>query len=252
VAKYEKDAAAGISKFKSVAIAGITATVEQDLKSRRINTRNIIAMIPGENPNEFVAVGAHMDHMGMDNGKIWNGADDNASGTVGVMTLAKAFIESGVKPKRTILFCAWTGEEEGLLGSEYFTRYPSAGKIGDYKFYMNFDMISRDSETDSLKNKADMTFTKSYSLLEETTKQYIRDYKINLDLTIKSEEAPKGGSDFTAFTNNKIPVIEWMAAMHPDYHQPSDQVNLVNWNKMLDIIKVGYLQLWEAANGEIK
>ena len=97
-----------------------------------------------------------------------------------------------------------------------------------------------------------MTFTKSYSSLEESTKQYIRDYKINLDLTIKSEDAPTGGSDFTAFTNNKIPVIEWMAAMHADYHQPSDQVNLVNWNKMLDIIKVGYLQLWEAANGEIK
>jgi len=64
--------------------------------------------------------------------------------------------------------------------------------------------------------------------------------------------APTGGSDYTAFTENKIPVIAWMAAMHPDYHQPSDEVSLVNWNKMLDIIKLGYLQVWEAANGEIK
>jgi hypothetical protein len=252
VAKYEKDAAAGISKFKPVTIPGINAAMEQTLKSRRINTRNIVAMIEGENPNEFVAVGAHMDHMGMDNGKIWNGADDNASGTVAVMTLAKAFAASGVKPRRTILFCAWTGEEKGLLGSEYFTQYPSAGKIGDYKFYMNFDMISRDDETDTLKNKAGITYTKAFPKLEEITKQDIQDFKLNLNLKITSADAPTGGSDFTAFTNNKIPVIAWMAAMHPDYHQPSDQVNLVNWNKMLEIIKLGYLQLWEAANGEIK
>jgi len=252
IAKYEKDAAAGVVKFKPVSIPGITASVEIEVKQRRINTRNIIAMIEGENPNEYVAVGAHMDHMGMEFGKIWNGADDNASGTVGVMTIAKAFAASGVKPKRTILFCAWTGEEKGLLGSEYFTQYPSAGKINQYKFYMNFDMISRDSENDTLKNKAGMTYTKSYTTLGDLTKQLVQDYKLNLNLKITSEEAPTGGSDFTAFTNNKIPVIEWMAAMHPDYHQPSDQVALVNWNKMLEIIKLGYLQLWEAANGDIK
>lgn len=252
VAKYEKDAASGTLKFKPVSIAGLNAGIEQTIKSRRINTRNIIAMIEGENPNEYVAVGAHMDHLGMDNGKIWNGADDNASGTVAVMTLARAFAESGIKPKRTIVFCAWTGEEKGLLGSEYYTQYPSAGKISDYKFYMNFDMISRDSENDTLKNKAGVTYTKAYPKLEEITKQAVDQYKIDLKLRIENKEAPTGGSDFTAFTNNKIPVIAWMAAMHPDYHQPSDQVNLVNWNKMLNIIKVGYLQLWEAANGEIK
>jgi Zn-dependent M28 family amino/carboxypeptidase len=252
VAKYEKDAAMGTSKFKPVPLAGLNAAVELTIKSRRIYTRNIIAMIEGENPNEYVAVGAHMDHMGMDNGNIWNGADDNASGTVAVMTLAKAFAASGVKPKRTIVFCAWTGEEKGLLGSEYYTRYPAAGKIGDYKFYMNFDMIARDDETDSLKNKAGITFTKDYPKLEEITKQNILDNKLNLNLKITASEAPKGGSDYTAFTENKVPVIAWMAAMHADYHRPSDQVSLVNWNKMLDIIKLGYLQLWEAANGEIK
>jgi hypothetical protein len=252
VAKYEKDAALGTVKFKAVVLNGISASFEQTVKSRRINTRNIIAVIEGENPNEYVAVGAHMDHMGIDNGKIWNGADDNASGTVAVMTLAKAFAASGVKPKRTIVFCAWTGEEKGLLGSEYFSEYPAVGKIGDYKFYMNFDMISRDEETDTLKNKAGITYTKAYPKLEEITKQDIQKYKLNLNLKITSADSPTGGSDYTAFSNNKVPVIAWMAAMHPDYHQPSDQVNLVNWNKMLEIIKLGYLQLWEAANGDIK
>jgi len=252
IARYEKEAAAGTVKFKPVVIPGLNASLAVNVSSRRINARNVIAFIEGENPNEYVAVGAHMDHMGMDNGKIWNGADDNASGTVGVITLAKAFAASGIKPKRSIVFCAWTGEEKGLYGSEYFTMYPSVGKISDYKFYMNFDMIARDAMNDTAKNMAGITYTKAYPKLEEITKSNLEQYKLNLKLNIRSQEEPTGGSDYTAFTENKIPVIAWMAAMHPDYHQASDEVSLVNWNKMLDIIKLGYLQLWEAANGEIK
>jgi len=251
IAKYEKDAAAGLLKAKPILLTGSSAAVVTTIKARRINVRNVVAMIEGENPNEYVAVGAHLDHMGIDNGKIWNGADDNASGAVAVMTIAKAFAASGVKPKRTIVFCAWTAEEVGLLGSEYFTLYPPAGKIGDYKFYMNFDMIARDIASDTSKNMAGITYTKAYPKLEEITKANVEQYKINLKLNIRSSEAPSGGSDYTAFSENKIPVIAWMAAMHPDYHQPSDQINLVNWNKMLDIIRLGYLQMWEAANGEI-
>lgn len=252
IARYEKEAAAGTAKFKPVVIPGLNASLVVNISSRRVNARNVIAYIEGENPNEYVAVGAHMDHMGMDNGKIWNGADDNASGTVGVMTLAKAFAASGIKPKRSIVFCAWTGEEKGLYGSEYFTMYPSVGKIPEYKFYMNFDMIARDAMNDTAKNMAGITYTKAYPKLEEITKSNLEQYKLNLKLNIRSSEAPTGGSDYTAFTENKIPVIAWMAAMHPDYHQASDEVSLINWNKMLDIIKLGYLQLWEAANGEIK
>jgi hypothetical protein len=252
IAKYQSDAATGTAKFKPIPINGLSAAVSTDINSARINVRNVVAMIEGENKNEFVALGAHLDHMGMDNGKIWNGADDNASGTVAVMTIARAFIESGVKPKRTIIFCAWTGEEKGLLGSEYFTDYPVAGKISDYRFYMNFDMIARDAANDTAKNMAGITYTKAYPKLEEITKNTLAEFKLNLNMNIRSAEAPSGGSDYTAFSDNKIPVIAWMAAMHPDYHQPSDQINLVNWNKMLNIIKLGYLQMWEAANGEIK
>jgi hypothetical protein len=252
IEKFEKDAAAGTLKSKPVVLPGITAGLTVDAKSRRIKVRNVVAMIEGENPNEIVAIGGHMDHMGMDYGKIWNGADDNASGTVAVMTIARAFAASGVKPKRTIVFCAWTGEEEGLFGSGYYNMYPSVGKINNYKFYMNFDMISRDVVSDTAKNMAGITYTKAYPKLEEITKTNLEQYKLNLIVKAVSADSPAGGSDYTAFSENKIPVIAWMAAMHPDYHQPTDQVSLVNWNKMLNIIKLGYLQLWEAANGEIK
>jgi hypothetical protein len=252
IAKYEKEAASGQVKFKPVPIPGSLVGLDFTVKSRRINVRNVVARIEGENPNEFVAVGGHLDHMGKANGNIWNGADDNASGTVAVMTIARAFAASGIKPKRTILFCAWTGEEEGLLGSQYFSQKPVTGKITDCKFYMNFDMIARDIATDTAKNMAGITYTKAYPKLEEISKNYKDQYKLNLNLSIGGVDSPTGGSDYTAFSNNKIPVIAWMAAMHTDYHKPTDQVNLINWNKMLNIIKLGYLQLWEAANGEIK
>jgi len=252
IEKYENDAAQGRVKFKPVILPGLTSELNVSVSTKRINVSNVIAVIEGEITDEYVVVGAHMDHMGMDRGKIWNGADDNASGTVGVLTLARAFAMSGQKPRRNIVFCAWTGEEKGLLGSEYFTLYPSLGKISDYKFYMNFDMISRDAVNDTEKNMAGITYTKAYPKLEEITKNALEQYKLNLNLNIRSNEAPTGGSDYTAFTNNKIPIIAWMAAMHPEYHQPSDEVSLVNWTKMTDIIKLAYLQMWEAANGEIE
>jgi hypothetical protein len=113
-------------------------------------------------------------------------------------------------------------------------------------------MISRDATNDTEKNMAGFTYTRAYPKIEEITRTNADEFKINLKLDIKSEEQPRGGSDFEAFATNNVPIVEWMAAMHADYHQPSDEVSLVNWNKMLEIIKLGYLQLWDIANGEIK
>lgn len=94
--------------------------LKTSVNSNIVKARNVLGMIEGENPNEVVVIGAHYDHVGTNMGYIWNGSDDNASGTVGMLTLAKAFAESGIKPKRTIIFAGWTGEEKGLLGSKYF------------------------------------------------------------------------------------------------------------------------------------
>jgi hypothetical protein len=252
IAKFEKDAAAGTLKFKPVSLNGVNIAFKSEVNSRRVNVRNVVAMIEGENPNEIVVMGAHLDHMGMDNGKIWNGSDDNASGTVAVMTIAKAFAESGVKPKRTVIFAAWCGEEKGLLGSKYFTQYPTIGKIADYKFYMNFDMIARDEATDTLKNKKTITYTKAFPKLEEISKTNRDQYKVNLKLTFTTAEAPSGGSDYASFSAVKVPVIAWQSTLHPEYHQPSDEVGLTNWNKVVEVTRLGYLQMWDIANGEIK
>ena len=94
--------------------------VKTCLEAKTIKCRNVLGMIEGKNPDEIIVVGGHYDHLGIHDGFIWNGADDNASGTVGVMTIAKAFMASGVQPEKTIIFAAWTGEEKGLYGSKYF------------------------------------------------------------------------------------------------------------------------------------
>lgn len=250
--KYMTDAAAGTFRPKPIILTGVSTVIGTEVKTRRVRVRNVVAMIEGENPDEFVVVGAHMDHMGMEAGRIWNGADDNASGTVGVAMIAKAVAATGVKPKKTIIFCAWTGEEKGLLGSEYFTRFPTMGKISDVKFYLNFDMIGRDVANDTEKNMAGMTFTNTYPKLEEWSKANVDKYKIGLNVSYRGNPAPTGGSDYSAFTRNQVPIIAWMAAMHPDYHQISDHVSLINWEKMQNIIKLGFLQVWDAANNDLK
>jgi len=250
--KFMNDAAAGTLKFKPVAISGLSAVVSTEVTTRRVRVRNVVAMIEGENPNEFVVVGAHMDHMGMEAGKVWNGADDNASGTVGVIMIAKAVAATGIKPKKSIMFCAWTAEEKGLLGSEYFTRFPPMGKISDVKFYLNYDMIGRDAANDTEKNMAGMTFTNTFPKLEEWSKANVEKYNIGLNVSYRGNPAPRGGSDYSAFTSNQIPIIAWMAAMHPEYHQPNDHVSLINWEKMHNIIRLGFLQVWDAANNDLK
>ncbi|MDX2415615.1 MAG: M20/M25/M40 family metallo-hydrolase [Bacteroidales bacterium] len=247
--KYAKDAT-GSSKFKPVFIKNTSASIITDVKSRRVKVRNVVAMIEGEKTDEFIVVGAHMDHMGMSGGRIWNGADDNASGTVGVMTIARAFASTGVKPQRSVIFCAWTGEEKGLLGSTYWANNPSFGSIDQCKFYLNFDMISRDATNDTDKVNVGVTFNKNYPKLEEISKKNAEDYGLKMNFQYRGQDNPTGGSDYTAFTDNGVPIIAVMAAMHPEYHTPADQIELINWDKMLEIIKLGFLNMWDIANSD--
>ncbi|MBN1387319.1 MAG: M20/M25/M40 family metallo-hydrolase [Bacteroidales bacterium] len=248
--KYAKDAANELGKFKPVAIPDTRVNINTEVKKRRVRVRNVIAMIEGKKKDEFVVIGAHMDHMGMSGGRIWNGADDNASGTVGVMTIARAFKATGVQPERTVLFCAWTGEEKGLLGSEYFSRNPTFSSMDNCKFYINFDMIARDTDRDEEGVNVGVTYNSNYPEILDMCKRNVTDYGLKMNYEYRGQENPRGGSDYTAFTENGVPVIAFMAAMHPDYHTPNDEVEFVNWEKMLDIIKLGFLNLWEVANKE--
>lgn len=123
------------------------------IKSRehcRLSLSNVLGMIPGRKNDEYVVVGAHFDHEGMNpelvGDNIYNGADDNASGVSTVLQIMRAFVESGAKPERTVIFAFWDGEEYGLLGSRYFVENFSG--MGKVKSYLNFDMVGGNNRAD--------------------------------------------------------------------------------------------------------
>lgn len=233
----------------SRALSGKSISFRTTVDSKIVKARNVVGMIEGEKKDEFIVVGGHYDHVGKWNGWIWNGADDNASGTVGVMTIAKAFKAMGKKPEKTVIFAAWTGEEKGLWGSRYFVR-DAMEKNMNILLNLNYDMIARNSNNDPKKNKATMTYTKAYAGIEEVTKQHVEQFGIDLDLTYRASENPSGGSDHAPFAQAGIPIFYFMAAMHPDYHLPSDEVDKINWEKMVNIIKIGFLNTWSFANSD--
>lgn len=242
--EYEKEAAAKL-KPASKEIKNKSLHVRYTVNSQTVRGRNVLAMIEGENPNEVIVVGAHYDHLGTANGYIWNGADDNASGTVGVMTLAKAFIATGVKPKKTIIFAAWTGEEKGLLGSYYFVRkYP---KPEDFVLNLNFDMISRRPEKDTSGFKAGMDYTEGAPILKDLVEQANTKYNLGLEIAFRPSKQPMGGTDFTPFAEKKIPVYGFDAAFTADYHGPMDHSDKANLDLMEKIIKVGFVSLYQMA-----
>jgi len=235
-------------KPDSKVLNGKKLRVKTSVDSKLIRARNVVGVLPGKDTTEIIVLGAHYDHLGIHDGWIWNGADDNASGTVGVMSIAKACLATGEKPEKTIIFCAWTGEEKGLLGSRYFADHP----YNETKMILNlnYDMISRDNDNDSLKNKCTMNYTKAYSVLKELTEKNIEEYHLDLDVGFRASERPRGGSDHSSFSAKDIPIMYFMAGFPPEYHQPDDHLKLVNWDKMVNIIKIGYLDIWDLANTE--
>ena len=236
-------------KPASRALPGKSISFKTSVKTEIVKVRNVIGMIEGEKKDEYIVVGGHYDHLGKFDGWIWNGADDNASGTVGVMTIAKAFAETGKKPEKSVIFAAWTAEEKGLYGSTYFVKQVKE-KGMNVILNLNYDMIARDTERDTAKNQASMQYTEAYPGIRELTEKNIEEYGINLDLSYRASRQPGGGSDHAPFAREGIPIFYFMAAMHPDYHQPSDELSKVNWDKMIDIIRVGFLNIWNFANSD--
>ncbi len=218
------------------------------VKRETVRVRNVIGVIEGKNPDQVIVLGAHYDHLGSVNGYIWNGADDNGSGTVGVMTIAKAIMETGIKPEKTIIIALWTAEEEGLLGSGYYIEnlpYP----LKDIRLNVNFDMISRYmSESDP--KKVAMIYTESYPGFRTITEKNIKKYGIDLIVDFQPSGDPPGGSDHRSFTAKGIPVMRFKPGHREQYHTPYDEISTVNWDIMEKIVKISFANIWELANSD--
>jgi len=223
------------------------------------NSENVVAFIKGsEKPDEIIVISAHLDHEGVKNGEIYNGADDDGSGTVAILEIAQAFKKAkkeGNGPKRSILFLHVTGEEKGLLGSKYYTEnpiFPLANTVTD----LNIDMIGRIDENHQ-KNEdnnyvyligSDKLSTDLHNVSEEANKKYMN---INLDYTYNDENDPNRfyyRSDHYNFAKHNIPVIFYFNGTHEDYHQPSDTPDKINYDLLENRTRLIFYTAWEIAN----
>jgi hypothetical protein len=218
---------------------------------------NVAAMIEGtEKKDEVIIISAHYDHLGAHDGKIYYGADDNGSGTTAVLELAKAFSiaqKKGSGPKRSILFLCVSGEEKGLLGSEYYTNnplIPLENTIAD----LNIDMIGRVDSTHT-KNPNyvyiigdDKISTELHEINEKSNKTYLR---MTLDYKYNNADDPNRfyyRSDHYNFAQKGIPVIFYFNGVHKDYHRATDTFEKINFGKMLNTVKLVYFTAWDLAN----
>ena len=216
---------------------------------QKLSMRNVLGMIPGKNMKEYVIVGAHFDHLGidpaLDGDQIYNGADDNASGVSAVLQIARAFLASGQQPERNVIFAFWDGEEKGLLGSKYFVQ--TCPFVSQIKGYLNFDMIGRNNKPEQPKHVV-YFYTAAHPSFGDWLKKDIKKYGLQLEPDYRAWDNPVGGSDNGTFAKAGIPIIWYHTDGHPDYHQPSDHADRLNWDKIVEITKASFLNMWKMAN----
>jgi len=251
----------------SMALQGVTLTIENKTETKLVTSRNVLGYIEGTDPElkkEAVVIGAHLDHEGRRGDYIFNGADDDGSGSVGVMEIAEAFAKNPVKPKRSIVFALWTGEEKGLFGSYYYVANPFIKKTA---VNLNLDMISRvyDKErlarstrrwgvenAEELLEKIDANKYATSEFETETPEigEIIRENNNYVGLHLRFEEPGRsmGGSDHESFAKKKIPWAYFSAAMTEDYHEPSDTVDKVIPDLLEKIIRLTYLTAFDLAD----
>jgi hypothetical protein len=234
--------------------------INAEVETRLLNTSNVIGKIEGSDPqlkNEYVVVSAHLDHDGSRDGYIWNGADDDASGSAAVLELAAVFARSKIRLRRSMLFCLWGAEEKGLLGSRYFTEKPLI-PLDKISAMIQLDMIGRDVEprAHQLKGKPKPKDLKRYVFTEISAQspeigEIIgrANLTVGLELNQATTTQMQGDSDHYSFWIKKIPVLSIDDGVyHEDYHQPTDTAEKINFDKVLLVSRLTYLILREIAN----
>ncbi|HDZ05856.1 hypothetical protein LCGC14_0123050 [marine sediment metagenome] len=229
----------------------------------KIASENVAAIIKGsEKPDEYLVISSHLDHIGISsNGEINNGADDDGSGTVALLEIAEAFkkaAKTGNGPKRSIVFLHVTGEEKGLLGSQYYTDVDPIVPLANTVANLNIDMIGRiDPAREGDRNYiyligSDKLSLELHDLSEGVNKKFTN---IELDYTYNDENDPNRfyyRSDHYNFAKNNIPIIFYFNGTHDDYHKPSDTPDKINYDLLENRTRLIFYTAWEIANRDQK
>ena len=248
-------------------------SVSISLKPETVYTQNVVALWEGSDPvlkNEMVAIGAHYDHVGTNpnapgEDKIWNGADDDGSGTVAVLSIAEALAKAKVRPKRSVLFVWHAGEEKGLWGAEYFNKFPTVN-IKNVIAQLNIDMIGRSLDPAKVikcgpgvrrcneeLSKANEIYVIGSEMMSSTLGAITKgtnDAYLKLEYNYKYDD-PKDPnrfffrSDHYHYAVNGIPITFWFDGVHEDYHQPEDHPDKIDYQKMEKVTRTIFLTMWE-------
>jgi len=248
IAGVDLAAIRGEKSFVVRPVEGLTATLtvtENQLDP--VYAPNTVGILEGSDPvlrNEYVVFSAHMDHIGVRSGQpdsIANGADDDGSGTVGVIALARAMSKMPTRPKRSILFLTVSGEERGLLGSAWYAEHPTVQVVAN----VNIDMIGR-NWPDSI-----VAIGKEHSDLGATLER-VNARHPELGMTAIDDRWPQenfyGRSDHFNFARKGVPILFFFNGTHPDYHQVSDSPEKINYEKMARIVRLLFHLGEEVAN----
>lgn len=222
-------------------------------------SENVVAYIEGTSkPDEIVVISAHYDHLGTDAVDIFNGADDDGSGTVAVLEIAQAFKKAkneGIGPKRSILFLHLTAEEKGLYGSKWYVQNPLF-PLKNHVANLNIDMIGRVDDA-HMRNKnyvyligSDKLSTELHNISEQVNTEFVN---LNLDYTYNDENDPNRfyyRSDHYNFAKNNIPIIFYFNGVHKDYHKPTDTAEKINYELLTKRTQLVFHTAWEIANRE--
>jgi hypothetical protein len=224
---------------QSFELKGPHVSGNAQLLRKRVPVKNVLAYLPGgRHPDEYVVVGAHYDHLGHGGAgslapgddEIHNGADDNASGTAAVLSLAEKFVYAG-RRDRSILFILFTGEEEGLVGSEYFVNHPPV-PLDKMVAMLNLDMVGR------VRNE---TLYYGGSGTADALDGILAAADARSPLQLKSiGKSGRGPSDHQSFSMKKIPVLFFFSGMHADYHRPTDDADKVNYPGEAEVVDLSF------------
>jgi len=234
-------------------------SLEIQKKINPLSVENVLGYIEGSDAvlkNEVVIITAHYDHLGIEHGNTYYGADDDGSGTVALLEIAQAFTQAkadGKGPKRSILIMPVAGEEKGLLGSRYYTDIQPILPLKNTIANLNIDMIGRvdDEHTDGnyiYVIGSDKLSKELHNINETANQRYTR---LNLDYRFNAENDPNRfyyRSDHYNFAKNRIPVIFYFNGVHADYHQPSDTVEKIDYEALKKRTQLVFYTAWDLAN----
>ena len=218
----------------------------------RASAPNVVALLRGSDPelaDEYIVFSAHMDHVGVGRpdetgDSIYNGADDDASGTAALIEVAEAFTNLLQRPRRSLLFLAVSGEEKGLLGSRWFSDHPTV-PLENMVANINVDMIGRNAP-DTI-----VVIGQEYSSLGPTV-HAVADARAELGLEVALDPWPEERfffrSDHFNFARKEIPALFFFAGVHEDYHEPSDEVHLIDGDKAARVARLIFYTAHELAD----